>query len=316
MRRIASVLAIAGGVVLVILPLGYSMFGRTADAERILDRFTFLTLGDNPERYLEEAVITRDGSSQLVERAIPELAAEAGIAQAELEDRSPTLVEAQQTVPEARDFSVRYSEQLEAVKDKFQPVYDIPSSGLPLTAVPYFFLIAGLAAIVLGGIALRSASRRPVVAIAALGAVLVLGPVAFGGISKSADGEDVKDFASNGLTERAATAAQDASTALDEVVAETQQSTLPYLASAQGVSVEQVEQELAAGYPEAATFLDEWDTIGPRLSRLADAVSESVAEFESADRLPIALPVWILLAAGVLLVGAAGLALTRSAEPR
>jgi hypothetical protein len=309
MRRIASVLAIATGLVLVALPLGYSMFGRTADAERILDRFTFLTLGDNPQRYLDEAVVTRDGSSQLVERAIPALATESGVAQAELDARSPALVEAQQTVPEARDFSVRYSEQLEAVQDKFQSVYDIPSSSLPLTAVPFFFVIVGLAAIALGAIALRTASRAPLIAIAALGALLFLGPIAFGGISKSADGEDVKDFAGNGLTERAATAAEEASSALDQLVAETEQSTLPFLASAQGVPVGQLDGELAADYPEAAAFLADWETIGPRLSRLADAVSASVVEFEAAERLPIAFPVWVLLAAGLLLAGSAGVAL-------
>ena len=55
MRRIAPWLAIAAGVVLVVLPLAYSMFDRTAKAEEILDRFTFLT----PTRTTRSAIWTR-----------------------------------------------------------------------------------------------------------------------------------------------------------------------------------------------------------------------------------------------------------------
>jgi hypothetical protein len=310
-RRVAVFIAIAAGVVLIAMPAAYSMFGRTADAERILDRFTFLTLDQNPQRYLDEAVVAREGSSELVEEAIPELAARAGVAESELEARSPALVAAQQTVPEAREFSVRYSEQLEAVKGKFRSVYDIPVPWLPLTAVPLLFSIAGLAAVALGLMALRLALPGPLVALTALGALLVLGPVALGGISKSSDAEDVKDFAQRGLTEPAASAAQEGSAALDDLATETEQTTLPFLAEVEGVRVGRLRQELAAGYPDAAEFLDGWDVLGPRLGRLANAVSASVAEFDEAERLPIALPVWVLLAAGLLVAGSAGYALIR-----
>ncbi|MDP9228770.1 MAG: hypothetical protein M3M99_06890, partial [Actinomycetota bacterium] len=64
MRRLTGVLAIAIGLGLLLIPVAYSMFDRTADAERILDRFEFLTAGDNPQRYLDEAETTRAGSSE------------------------------------------------------------------------------------------------------------------------------------------------------------------------------------------------------------------------------------------------------------
>ena len=206
---------------------------------------------------------------------------------------------------------MRYSEQLDAVKAKFAAVYDIPTPSLPLTAVPYMLLAAGLLSIVLGAVALRVQSRGPLWALLVLGVALALGPVAMGGIGNVSDAEEVKDFAQNGLTDRAASAAQGASTTLDELVAETEATTLPLIARASGETQADLNAQLVADYPEAAEFLSEWGTIGPRLSLLADSVSDSVSGFESADKLPIAFPLWILIAAGLLMAGSAGLALAR-----
>ena len=315
MRRGVAWLTIAIGVALIAFPLAYSMFGRTADAERILDRFTFLTLDDNPERYLAEAEVTRDGSSQLVDEALPGLAADAAISEAEFDalvaSRFPALANARVEIAEADDFSIRYSEQLEAVEDKFQSFYDIPIAGLPLTATPWLFLIAGALCLGLGVVALRSGSSGSLIAILALGAAMLLGPVLFGAPSKATDGEDVKDFASRGLTQQAADAAQQASAALDDLYLETREETLPYLAEAGGTSAAQLSSELNRTYPDAGEFMAQWNVIGPRLSRLADAVSASVTEFEEVKVMPIALPVWLLLAAGAALATGAGVALAR-----
>ena len=314
MRKAAAIVAIVAGVVLVALPLAYSMFDRTEKAERILDRFEFLTLGDNPDRYLAEAEVTRDGSTELVEEAIPALTGEADIPEDQLDQRYPALAEAQQTVPEAYDFSVRYSEQLDAVDEKFQSVYDIPVPWLPLTATAWMFVLGGLACLLAGASALRRGGRGPLIAVLAIGVVMAAGPVVLGGIAKATDGEDVKDFAENGLTDRAAIAAQDASGALDRLVIETEEEVLPDIAEAEGVSPEVVGEELDQRYPDAGQFLADWDVIGPRLALLADAVSASVEEFDSARKLPIALPVWVLIALGVAMGGFAGLALRRPPE--
>jgi hypothetical protein len=312
MRRAVAVLAILVGAGLIAIPLAWSMFDRTADAERILDRFEFLTLGDNPARYLAEAETTREGSSELVEEALPALAAEAGAD----ESRFPALVRAKEEVPAAREFSVRYSEQLDAVDEKFDSVYDIPVSALPLTATPWLFVLAGLACIGAGVAALLSPRRAAVVAILVLGLALIAVPVVLGAQAKAADGEDVKDFASRGLTARAAGAAQDASAALDALVRETDERTLPVLAAELGVPAEELRVSLGRSFPAAGRLLADWDVIGPRLARLADAVSASVEEFESARRLPIALAVWLLLGAGLVLSVAAAVSVPRSRTPQ
>ncbi|MDP9228842.1 MAG: hypothetical protein M3M99_07250 [Actinomycetota bacterium] len=316
MRRLTGVLAIATGLGLLLIPLAYSMFDRTADAERILDRFEFLTAGDNPQRYLDEAETTRAGSSELVGEALPGLAASAGVREGELEASFPALAAARKEVPQATEFSIRYSQQLDAVDDKFASVYDIPVSGLPLTATPWLFVLSGLACLAAGVLALRGSGAGSLFAILALGAAIVLGALGFGAIGKAADGEDVKDFASRGLTEQAATAAREASAALDAVVAETDQRTLSHLAVRQGVSEQELRRQLDAEHPAASELLAEWEGIGPRLSRLADAVSASVEEFESAKKLPIAFPVWLLLGAGLALSIAAGTALFRDRAGR
>lgn len=316
MRKLAAVVAIVAGVVLIALPLAYSIFDRTEKAERILDRFEFFTFDDNPKRYLAEAEVTRDGSTELIDEAIPSLAAEAGVPDDQLDERFPALAEAQETVPAAHDFSVRYSEQLDGVDDKFESVYDVPVSWLPLTATAWMFLLGGLACLLAGAVALRGGGRGSLTAILVIGCLMAVGPVVLGGVGKATDGEDVKDFAENGLTDRAATAATDASAALDDLVAETEAQILPDIASARGVPAGMVGQELDERYPDAARFLDEWDVTGPRVARLADAVSASVDDFDSAKKLPMAFPVWLLIGLGLAMAVAAGAALraTRTAR--
>ena len=87
---------------------------------------------------------------------------------------------------------------------------------------------------------------------------------------------------------------------------------LPELARRQRIPAAEVEAQLASEHPAAARFLSEWNEIGPRLARLADAVTASVAEFEAAGKLPISFPVWLLLGAGSVLSLAAGIALART----
>ncbi len=313
MGRLTAVLAVLCGAVLIAIPPAYSMFDRTADAERILDRFTFLTLDDNPERYLAEAEVTRDGSSMLVADAIPGLAADAGITEADLAERYPAFAAAELEVPTAHEFSVRYSQQLDAVEDKFKPVYDIPVAALPLTATPWLFLAAGLGCVLLGLLALRGATGSHA-AMLALGVALIAGPVAFGALGKASDGEDVKDFAENGLSEKAAAAAQAGSASLDALVLETEGEILPDLAAARGLSEAELVEELEARYPAAGRLLEEWPVIGPRLARLSDAVAASVSEFESAKKLPIAFPVWLLMGLGAVIALSGGLALVRDRD--
>ena len=311
MRKAVAVLAIVVGLGLTVIPLTYSLFDRTTDGERILDRFEFLTLDGHPARYLAEAETTRTGSTELVGEAIPRFASGAGVSASELDRRFPALERAKQEVPRAYDFSVRYSKQLGAVDDKFRSVYDIPISGLPLTATPWLFVVVGVACLVAGIVALRTTGRAAIVAILALGGAMALGPLALGAFAKSADGEDVKDFASRGLTARAAGAAQEASSSLDALVKEANDHTLPYLAGREGIAERGLKQRLDRGFPSAAKFLADWEVIGPRLSRLADAVSQSVTEFKSAKKMPISFPVWLLSAAGLGMTLAAGGALFR-----
>src|SRR5687767_6214855 len=113
MRQWLGILAIVIGIGLLLIQFAYSMFARPAGAERILDRFEFLTHGENPSRYLEEAETTRTGSAELVERAIPRLASDAAVSSKELdrvvETRFRPFETARNEIVQANEFSVRYS---------------------------------------------------------------------------------------------------------------------------------------------------------------------------------------------------------------
>jgi len=253
--RAASILAIVVGLSLIAFPLAYSLFSRTADAERILDRFEFFTLGGSPlAHYLPDAETTREGSVELVDEAIPSLVSDAGLTPVEFEDFAdaslPALVVAREAVPKANEFSIRYSMQLEAVDEKFQSVYDIPIARLPLPATAWMFLLGGVACLAVGLVALRTNSRAWIAAILAFGVAIVVVLLALSAPDKAADGEDVKDFASRGLTAEAAAAAQQASAALDALVIETEGRTLPYLARREGVSVAELDQQLEEEFPQ------------------------------------------------------------------
>jgi hypothetical protein len=318
--RAASILAIVVGVSLIAFPLAYSLFDRTAKAERILDRFEFFTLGGSPlKRYLPDAKTTRGGSVQLVDEAIPRLASDAGVTPAEFDRFSkanlPALEASREAIPKANAFSVRYSKQLAAVDEKFQSVYDIPTTYLPLPATAWMFLFGGVACLAVGLVALRTNSRASIAAILALGIAIVVTLLVLSAPRKAADGEDVKDFASRGLTAQAAGAAQQASTALDALVSETDERTLPYLARRQGISEAELGEKLRGKFPAADKFLAQWDTIGPRLSRLAGAVSASVDEFKEVKKVPISFPVWLLFGGGVAMSLIAGIALVATRAP-
>jgi hypothetical protein len=313
MRRLVAVFAVVVGAGLIVIPLAYSMFDRTETAKRILQRFTFLTEAHNPARYLAEAETTRAGSSELVGVALPRLMSASRINDGAfhrlLQTRFPALAAAQVEVPRANGFSVRYSKQLRAVENKFGSVYSIPVSGVSLTTVPWLLLLAGAACLASGVVLFWTERRAAAVAIVVLGLVMVVGPIALRAPWKAADGEDVKAFAVRGLTARAASAAHEASTALNALVSETRTAILPYLAQRRQITQRQLGTELNRDFPAAGRLIASWGTIGPRLARLSDAVSQSVDEFRSAKKLPISFPVWVLIGGGLALAVSAGVAL-------
>ena len=81
-----------------------------------------------------------------------------------------------------RELSERFASQVE---DKFESVYDIPVAWLSLTAVPWLFLISGLACLAVGALVARTGGAAPLVAMLALGFAIAAGPVAFGALGKS-----------------------------------------------------------------------------------------------------------------------------------
>ena len=183
------------------------------------------------------------------------------------------------------------------MKGKFASVYDIPAGGLSLTAIPWLFLVAGVLCFAAGAVVLLTKGSVGLVVTLALGAALVVGPLVLGAPGKAAGGEDVKEFASRGLTQRAATAASEASVALDGLLRD---------ADERGLAAQR------QSFPAAAELISDWNVIGPRLARLSRAVSDSVGDFRSAKQLPMSSPVWLMLGAGLALALTAGVALVRS----
>jgi len=318
-RRMVSLIAVIGGLALIVFTFASASFLRTGDGERVLGRFATVTTAPGFAAFHAAYAETATAVDELVNKDYPRFARDFGMS-------TPQFDSFVRSNFSAVDYGVRTVDALPSLIDpvangvaalpdgKFGPVYALPVKGVSLTAVPWLLLGLG-ALLVAGGVCVpRRRAAWPVAAVLVVGAAMVVVPLAISLPSKVSQTSRVIALASVGLSTNSATRSEQASYAADSMVRELHAGLLPAVAKRRSLTPTALDQQLSAQSPALTRFLADWPKLAPANFAFAAAIRESVGEFAEAKRFPFESVPWLLIALGGLLVIVAGGALATTRE--
>jgi len=274
------------------------------------DRLISLVEGELTDKGLAEHqfdLSTWDGASaQLQTETIPFLAARAGVDRqtfiTRLRHDVPEVDAAVTTLPGALPFAHKILDNLAHQQENFQAAQDLPGPGLSLRAGWWLMLLTGLLVVALGLAVMLVDSVVPAVALVAVGAVLVAGPVAVGFNAKADKASDL--LATLNFDREVAAKTRRFFEVTRDVLASVDTKIIPFTARIGNLDEAALMTETHQKFAHVTTALDHQTEIARRFEarvRIREAAVDSLNEVKKA---PLRSLGWMTIAAGVVVLAA------------
>jgi hypothetical protein len=168
-----------------------------------------------------------------------------------LQTRFPAVRKGVEAIPPALAFVGPVIPKIEAIGSDFRSVDDIPGLGLPLASVSWLVLLLGSAVVVVGIGAVARPGGLTAAAVATIGLLMVVVPVALNLPGKFAAGQRTVVVGRIALSQHAANAAEATTLVIDNLVREVKGSMIPALSSRLGESPAAFSKERPAAIPRS-----------------------------------------------------------------
>ena len=306
-RRIAAVVGLTVGAVLLIATLASSLFSRADAGEAATDLVRPELTVEGVTQHRADFELTKRATDQLLDEAMPTIGDVLGLSATQLGARYPSITAAGAQRSTIYPFAERIVANLERHQADFDAADDIPLAGLPMTAAPS---IAVVAIVVLIACALLTFLRRGrvwLIALAAFALLMIVAPFATDYPDKARKADAVLDSLNVSHELAAQTRAH-----FDTMVAaseEFEQKTVPDLVAATGGSRSRLDQQLAAEFPALAEGRQQFAAVFRRYDERVSIRERGVDSVIEAKRFPLEAVTWWMVVAGAVVFAAAALAL-------
>jgi hypothetical protein len=195
MRKVVATIAVVCGLGLLVVPFALSLFDRAPAGERVTNRFRETMSAQGLHNLSTNFGTMGALVDQFVHETSPQLARELHMTPAEYNAyvgrQFPAVAAGVKGIPPLVAFVTPVAAQLEALHPQFAAVDSMPFLGLPLTTIPWILLAIGAALLGLGVLILRTRGRAPLILAAALGAAMLVLPLALSYPRKASDATKV-----------------------------------------------------------------------------------------------------------------------------
>jgi hypothetical protein len=315
MRRIVAATAVLAGLTLVVFTIGWQLFGRSADAEEISDRYRTLMSPQGLRDLRTGFEEVKAGGTELAGDALPELQQRTGMDDAEFAAYLDAQMKGAQAFADAAPTVVGIVDPviatMEAASDDYHEADQIPISQLPLSSAPYLFLAVGVVLVAGGILVWRRPAPLPLAALAIVGAALVVVPIAIRIPQKIDAAERVSVVGRVGLAPATGERAVAATQLFDGAAADISTALPVAFARAMGTSESEAQTYVAQRFPALTRFAEHWPAVSGPSHELSDSQVELSDTFHEADQIPLGAVPWLFLVPGALLAVGAAAALAR-----
>lgn len=315
-RRVASALVLLVGVYFIVLPFALSLFSRTRDAEDLNAYYRPLMSDQGIQQFGTNLRIVDEGGDELFSVVIPQLERTLDMSDAQFRayvaQNYPHIATFVAGAPQLLELLNPATQAVLAQKNNFRDADQFPVANIRMDLGPWALLLLGAALIALGLLLRVRTSPVVVAASFAVGAGLLVGPLALGWFHETDAAEKVAQAARPPFSPAVATTVVDNIYKIDAAFTEMRTALFPALAQQLGKSSTEMDAFVRSSFPKTSTLLDAWDReMFKGAHDLSLSQIEFMDEFHNADATPYRALPWLIMAPGLLLFAAGGLAFRR-----
>ncbi len=320
LTRIASIGAVLTGVTLIVVTFALSLFPRAYAGERVSDNLRAVMSPSGVKGQQAAFALVGGFVGDYVARGAPLFARDLHMNSTQYASfvaaNYPAVAYGVKEIPPAAKNVVG---PVVAQAAKLQPKYDrvthIPGLGLPIAAAAWMLVLAGLLLIGVGGAGLLRPRIGIAAAIAALGAGMIVVPLALNLPAKASDSGPVLKLGRVAVSQQAATAAHTTALAVDDMVSTMRFGMIPGIAARAHTTRAALDGAIAHQAPGMAKGLREWPSLAATAYSLTQLQQLSVDDFKKVDGIGYSGLEWVAIGPGIalLLLGGAALLVRRRA---
>jgi uncharacterized membrane protein HdeD (DUF308 family) len=320
-RRIAAVLVVIAGIVLVVSTFANNLFNVGPAFENMMNDFRPILT----QQSIDSANQALDGmqktSDEIQTKMLPGLAQQAHMTTeqfaASIATQFPAVGKGLQTLPTAVPQFKALVSTLDQQRPLFASADAIPTKNLPATTVPWGLFAAGLLTIVVG-IVMWFTARIGAVLAAVLGAVLVVAAVVMTLPGKASDADQLNANLKPVYTQQMVNQGKASLVTLGAMGAQMQSAMLPALAQQTGMSAAQLQQWLVTNFPATAASLVTLPTNLEKFTGMVKVFDDNLDNYGTLKPVAFEPIIWTLIAVGgaVFLLGLIALFVGRGKPER
>jgi hypothetical protein len=323
-------MALAIGVVMVVVPLAFNLPGKTAAADKVTGAFRSTFTAESIAQAQADIKVVDATAAELQTKLVPGLARSLNESDAQfvtfMKANFPDIAAGVALLPKSVPYFDSLVARLAEHRTDFEQADAIPTSYLPVKVVPWLMIVPGLLVLVISGLALIKggtwAKLAPVVSVA-VGVIVVAVLVTASIAPKTSALQRFTVAFRPVFTEQGARTTVAYLDATTKMARSFQNDAVPAIAGRLGVSQAQMAATLRRDYPAVATGVPKLTgQILPRFTTIAAKIEPNIDNEKQTDAIPLSqwsarMTFWlfVVVAVGLLLAGAVPMLAARFPRP-
>ncbi|MCP3973522.1 MAG: hypothetical protein GY720_03400 [bacterium] len=306
-RRIAAVVVVAAGVVLLISTFTNNLFKVGPDFEEMIDDFRPMLAEESIASARADLAVLDGVGTEFQTAIVPALSQQLDMTAEEFmgftASSFPDVAAGVGALPEIVPTFNGLIDTLDSQRDLFDSADAIPTESLPATTVPFGLFFAGLALIV-AGVFLFRPGNLGLALTGGLGVGILIATLVLSLIPKAADADDLNANLEPIYTPELVTQAKGALGVIGAMGTQMQGEMLPALGQQLGMTGEQLNGFLGENFPTTAQALQTLpDSLG-RFQGLVTAFDENLDNYDTIKPVAFSPIIWTLFIAGLVTLAA------------
>ncbi len=308
LRKAASLLTIAAGLVLIVSTFMNNLFAVGPAFEDLINDFRPLLVQQSLDTAKADVAGVAAVGEEFQTTMGPAFAEQMGLTPQEfsgmMDEQFPAVSAGMVAIPEVAPTFDGLLTTLQTQQPLFESADAIPTDNLPATTVPWMMLIAGILAIVVGVLIWVTARAGAILALV-LGGLLVAAPLALSLPQKATDADQLNANLQPVYTQELVTQADGAVAVLGAMGEEMQTTMLPALAEQLGMSQDELNAMIGDNFPAVASAMQTFPDSMARFQGLVDTFDQNLANYDTITSVSFVPIIWTMVGAGavVLLAG-------------
>lgn len=302
-RRIAAVVTMVVGVVLLISTFANNLFEVGPDFEEMIDDFRPMLAEESIETARVDLTMLGSVGTEFETAIVPALSQQLGMTPEDFAgfvgSNFPDVSAGIQALPQIVPTFNGLVDTLDSQRDLFESADAIPTESLPATTVPWSLMFAGIALFLAGGLMYKPGWLGIAVA-GGLSVLIVVATLVLSLVPKASDADQLNENLQPIYTAELVSQAQGSLGVVEAMGTQMQTEMLPALAAQLEMSNEQLNGFLGENFPATAQALATMPDALERFGGLTSNFDNNLDNFETIKPVAFSPIIWTLLIGGVV----------------